>query len=91
MGRFWKQLLGLDAGATLTPPEYFSLMPPLETPRLLLRQVKRRDATDYLLPVRRGERLYLILALQHGCFVKKDSIAGWYRGRYNMITEVDEP
>ena len=50
-----------------------------------------RDATDYLLPVRRGERLYLILALQHGCFVKKDSIAGWYRGRYNMITEVDEP
>ena len=49
------------------------------------------DATDYLLPVRRGERLYLILALQHGCFVKKDSIAGWYRGRYNMITEVDEP
>ena len=47
MGRFWKQLLGLDAGATLTPPEYFSLMPPLETPRLLLRQVKRRDAADY--------------------------------------------
>lgn len=46
-----------------------------------------RDATDYVLPVKKGDEMYLILALKHGCFVKKDSIAGWYYGRYEMKTE----
>ena len=47
-----------------------------------------RDATDYVLPVQSGDELLLILRLRHGCLVKKDSVAGWYFGRYTMKTEV---
>ena len=31
----------------MPPSEYFAIMPPVETDRLLLRQVKRRDAPDF--------------------------------------------
>ena len=48
-----------------------------------------RDATDYVLPVSPGDELLLILQCSHGCFVKKDSIAGWYYGKYEMKTEVE--
>lgn len=40
------------------------------------------DTTDYELEVRPGDRLSLILKLSCGCFVKKDSVSGWYFGRY---------
>ena len=46
------------------------------------------DATDYVLPVEPGDELLLILKLSHGVMVKKNSIAGWYFGRYEMKTEV---
>ena len=48
-----------------------------------------RDATDYVLPVQPGDELMLILRLRRGIFVKKDSVAGWYFGRYEMKTEVE--
>ena len=48
------------------------------------------DTTDYELEVRPGDRLSLILKLNYGCFVKKDSVSGWYFGRYKM-NEVNEP
>ena len=40
------------------------------------------DTTDYVLPVSPGDRLSLILKLNYGCFVKKDSVSGWYFGQY---------
>ncbi len=48
-----------------------------------------RDATDYVLPVQPGDELMLILRLKRGLLVKKNSIAGWYFGRYTMKTEED--
>lgn len=47
-----------------------------------------RDATDYVLPVSPGDEMQLILKLQRGVLVKKNSVAGWYFGRYQMKTEV---
>ena len=41
-----------------------------------------RDATDYVLPVKKGDQLLVILALSYGCYVKKDGISGWYYGSY---------
>lgn len=46
------------------------------------------DATDYVLPVAPGDELLLILRLSHGVLVKKNSVSGWYFGRYEMKTEV---
>ncbi len=48
------------------------------------------DTTDYELEVSPGDRLSLILKLNYGCFVKKDSVSGWYFGRYKT-NEVNEP
>lgn len=48
-----------------------------------------RDATDYALPVAPGDELMMILPLKCGCFVKKDSVTGWYYGRYQIKTEVE--
>jgi len=42
------------------------------------------DTTDYVLEVFPGDRLYLILRLNKGCYVKKNGISGWYFGRYKM-------
>lgn len=43
------------------------------------------DVTDYVLPVQPEDELKLILRLSHGCYVKKNSVAGWYLGRYETI------
>ena len=48
------------------------------------------DATDYVLETRPGDRLYLILRLSDRCYVKKNSVSGWYFGRYRL-DEVNEP
>lgn len=47
-----------------------------------------RDATDYVLPVSPGDDLLVILRLKRGVLAKKDSVAGWYFGRYETKTEV---
>lgn len=39
------------------------------------------DSTDYLLPVRPGDRLSIIAETGRGRLVKKDGITGWYTGR----------
>ena len=46
-----------------------------------------RDTTDYVLPVKKQDELLLVLQLQCGCLVKKNGIAGWYFGTYEMKTE----
>ena len=45
------------------------------------------DTTDYRLDVRKGDQLDLILKLSVGCLVKKNSVAGWYYGRYTCDSE----
>ena len=42
------------------------------------------DTTDYVLETEPGDRLYLILRLNDRCYVKKNSVSGWYYGRYTM-------
>ena len=39
------------------------------------------DCTDYILPVRRGDRLKLVETTSRGYFVKKDGVSGWYYGQ----------
>ncbi len=40
------------------------------------------DYTDYLLPVKSGDKLSLITETTKGCIVKKDGVIGWYLGKY---------
>lgn len=44
-------------------------------------QWKTDHYTDYLLPVRPGDRLSLVEQTSRGYLVKKDGVCGWYRGR----------
>ncbi len=39
------------------------------------------DLTDYLLPVRAGDRLSLVERTSRGWIAKKDGVTGWYLGR----------
>ena len=48
------------------------------------------DSTDYVLPVRAGDQMSLILKLSHGCLVKKDNMGGWYFGPYQTNAEEKE-
>ncbi len=48
------------------------------------------DATDYVLETKPGDRLHLALRLSDRCYVKKNSVSGWYFGRYRL-DEVKEP
>ena len=50
-----------------------------------------RDATNYRLPVRAGEKLLLVLALSEGCIAKKRGVEGWYFGKYEHVAEVKKP
>lgn len=38
--------------------------------------------TDYMLPVKPGDALSIILETSRGLYCKKGSVAGWYAGRY---------
>lgn len=40
----------------------------------------RGDYTDYRLPVRPGDELSLVRSTDRGHFVKRNGVAGWYRG-----------
>ena len=46
------------------------------------------DSTDYRIPVRPGDRLWVILETSKGALVKKDGVSGWYCGR---LEEASEP
>ncbi len=39
------------------------------------------DYTDYLLPVKKGDKLSLIFQSSKGCIAKKDGTIGWYCGK----------
>ena len=39
------------------------------------------DCTDYVLPVRPGDRLRIVEETGRGVFAKKDGVSGWYYGR----------
>ena len=38
------------------------------------------DCTDYILPLRRGDRVRVIEETSRGCLVKHKGVTGWYRG-----------
>ncbi|MBQ3006183.1 MAG: metallophosphoesterase [Clostridia bacterium] len=40
------------------------------------------DYTDYLLPVKKGDRLSILSENSKGCIVKKNGVVGWYCGKY---------
>lgn len=40
------------------------------------------DYTDYLLPVKKGDKLSIISENSKGCIAKKDGVIGWYCGKY---------
>ena len=43
------------------------------------------DSTDYLLPVRAGERLAIVRRTSRGALAKKDGATGWYRGQLEEV------
>ncbi len=45
------------------------------------------DTTDYVLKVQPGDQMHLALRLSDRCWVKKNSVSGWYFGRY-LLNEV---
>ena len=45
------------------------------------------DTTDYVVESRPGDQMYLALRLSDRCWVKKNSVSGWYFGRY-LLNEV---
>ena len=40
------------------------------------------DTTDYMMETQPEDRLHLALRLSDRCWVKKNSVSGWYFGRY---------
>ena len=40
------------------------------------------DITSYQLPVKAGEKLRLVETNAIGCYVKKDGVVGWYKGKF---------
>ena len=42
------------------------------------------DTTDYVIKTEPGDRLRLALRLSDRCWVKKNSVSGWYFGRYQL-------
>ena len=42
------------------------------------------DTTDYIIETKPGDRLRLALRLSDRCWVKKNSVSGWYFGRYEL-------
>ena len=42
------------------------------------------DTTDYVIETKPGDRLHLALRLSDRCWVKKNSVSGWYFGRYAL-------
>lgn len=42
------------------------------------------DYTDYVLPVKKGDRLSVISKNSKGCIAKKDGVVGWYCGKYTI-------
>ncbi len=42
------------------------------------------DYTDYLLPVKKGDKLSILSKNSKGCIVKKDGVVGWYCGKYTI-------
>lgn len=40
------------------------------------------DYTDYILPVKKGDKLSLLSKYSKGCIVKKNGVIGWYCGKY---------
>ncbi len=42
------------------------------------------DYTDYVLPVKKGDRLSIISKNSKGCIAKKDGVIGWYCGKYTI-------
>lgn len=45
------------------------------------------DTTDYVVEAQPGDQMYLALRLSDRCWVKKNSVSGWYFGRY-LLNEV---
>ncbi|MGB8455195.1 MAG: metallophosphoesterase [Anaerocolumna sp.] len=39
------------------------------------------DSTDYLIPVKKGERVSIVEVTGTGCLIKKNGITGWYFGK----------
>ena len=42
------------------------------------------DYTDYLLAVKKGDKLSILHENQKGCIVKKNGVVGWYCGKYSI-------
>ena len=42
--------------------------------------------SDYLLPVKEGDVLAMVMKTSEGCFMKKDGVCGWYRGELGPLS-----
>lgn len=60
--------------------------------RLYNRDGEWADAnyTDYLLPVKAGDELAMVMRTSKGCLMKKDGVCGWYKGELRSLSKADE-
>lgn len=60
--------------------------------RLYNRDGEWADAnyTDYLLPVKAGDELAMVMRTSKGCLMKKDGVCSWYKGKLRSLSKADE-
>ncbi len=71
----------LDKGEEFSYIEHIKSRRKLHIPNSYLRSdTESFDYTDYVLPVKKGDKLSILSKNSKGCIVKKDGVIGWYCG-----------
>ena len=78
-----KKIRILNKGEEFSYVEHIKSGRKLHIPNSYIRnETECFDYTDYLLPVKKGDKLSIIFRSSKGCIAKKDGIIGWYCGKF---------
>ncbi len=78
-----KEISILKKGKEFSLVEHIKSRRKLYIPNSYIRnETESFDYTDYLLPVKKGDKLSIISQNSKGCIAKKDGVIGWYCGKY---------
>lgn len=78
-----KEIRILEKGEEFSYIEHIKSSRKLYIPNSHIRnEAESFDYTDYILPVKKGDKLSILSENSKGCIVKKDGVVGWYCGKY---------
>ena len=78
-----KEIRILNKGEEFSYVEHLKSGRKLQIPNSHIRnETECFDYTDYVLPVKKGDRLSIISRNSKGCIAKKDGVVGWYCGKF---------